>query len=320
MPERTAPAAPGGGWVRATAPATTANLGPGFDTLGLALAWTQTALCALAPEGVADVAVDGPGAEGVPRDERNLIVRAATAVCGEVGLGRHGLRVRLTLELPVGRGLGSSAAAVALGLVAANALAGQPLAAQRLLEIGTQLEGHPDNVAPALFGGLCAACQDGGRVWAVRLAPPEGLRALLAIPDRPLSTAEARAALPRQVPLADAVANVQRTGLLVAALAAGRLDALGVATQDRLHQPYRASLIPGLEACLRELPAVGARGAFLSGAGPTVLALVDAAADTRPVAARLEGWLAGWGGGRVRSVGLAAQGAAAVPVQAPTAG
>ena len=318
MAERT-PSSAGDAWVRASAPATTANLGPGFDTLGLALGWTQTAWCALVSEGV-EVAVRGPGAEGVPRGEGNLIARAAMAVCAHAGVGRCGFRVRLDLELPIGRGLGSSAAAVALGLVAANALLGRPLATERLLEIGTAIEGHPDNLAPALYGGLCAACQDDGRVWSVRLDPPDGLCALVAIPDRPLATANARAVLPRQVSFADAVANVQRTGLLVAALAAGRFDALAVATQDRLHQRYRAALIPGLEACLRALPTAGARGAFLSGAGPTVLALVDATGDRQRVMAALQTWLAGCGGGHVRSVGLASEGATAVAMQPSPAG
>ncbi len=308
-----------GSWVRASAPATTANLGPGFDTLGLALDWAQTAWCAFAPRGV-EVVVRGRGAQAVPRDDDNLIARAAMAVCAQAGVGPRGFRVHLDLELPIGRGLGSSAAAVALGLVAANELLGRPLAPGRLLDVGTAIEGHPDNLAPALFGGLCAACQDGGRVWSVRLPPPAGVCALLAIPDRPLPTAEARAVLPRQVVFADAVANVQRTGLLVAALVAGRLDALAVATQDRLHQPYRAALIPGLEACLRALPAAGAHGAFLSGAGPTVLALVDASGDRRPVLAALQAWLDGCGGGRVRAVGMAAAGATAVAMPPPPQG
>jgi len=310
-------------WITVRAPATTANLGPGFDTLGLALDWHEVVHCALSAAGL-DVQVSGRGAEFIPRDGTNLVVRGARAVLEAAGQPRLGLRIRLELRLPVGRGLGSSAAAVAAGAVAANTLLGAPFHPERLVELAAAVEGHPDNVAPAILGGLCAACAVSGerpRVWALRLPPPPGLAAVVAIPDRVLATHVARAALPAQVPFADAVANLQRACLLVAAMATGRLDALAEATLDRLHQPYRARLVPGLEACLAAARASGALGAFLSGAGPCVLALVPEAGDTAAaVAAALRLELQAHGGGEVRRLALAAAGAAPDPAAGPARG
>jgi homoserine kinase len=307
-----------GQWVAVRAPATSANLGPGFDALGLALDWSEVAQCALAPEGV-EVRVVGPGAEEVPADEHNLVVRGMRAVLREAGAGDLGVRVRLQLHLPVGRGLGSSAAAVAAGVVAANRLLGEPLGRERLVELATAIEGHPDNVAPAILGGFCAACAaGGGRVWALRLPPPAGVVAVVAVPRRTLSTREARAVLPAAVPFADAVANVQRACLLVAAVATGRLEALAVATEDRLHQPYRAPLVPGLAECLGAARQAGALGAFLSGAGPAVLALAPADGPVaRRVAEAMAGPLQEHGGGEVRTVALAGRGARAEPCAPP---
>ncbi len=313
---------PLGRWVIVRAPATSANLGPGFDALGLALDWAEVACCALAREGL-EVRVLGRGSDHVPRDENNLVVRGMRAVLREVGMGPVGVRVQLTLGLPVGRGLGSSAAAVAAGVVGANTLLGAPLAPEELVHLAAVVEGHPDNVAPAILGGFCAACPTtaaGGRsrVWALRLPPPRGLGAVVAIPRRVLPTHVARQALPPTVPFGDAVANVQRVALLVAAMAAGRLEALGEATLDRLHQPYRARLVPGLEECMAAARAAGAFGAFLSGAGPSVLALVPADdAVARRVAAAMDGPLEASGGGEVRVLRLAERGAWAEPAAPP---
>lgn len=309
-----------GQWVSVRAPATSANLGPGFDSLGLALDWSEVVCCALAREGL-EVRVLGRGADHVPRDEGNLVVRGIRAVLRELGVGTVGVRAQLSLALPVGRGLGSSAAAVAAGVVGANALLGGRLPPEHLVDLAAAVEGHPDNVAPAILGGFCAACpvastaSGGRRVWALRLSPPAGVAAVVAIPRRVLPTHVARQALPFTVPFADAVANVQRTALLVAAVATGRLEALAEATVDRLHQPYRARLVPGLEECMAAARAAGALGAFLSGAGPSVLALVPTdEAVGRRVAAAMQGPLEGAGGGEVRLVRLAEQGAWAEPI------
>lgn len=259
--------------VEVRVPATTANLGPGFDALGMALGLYDVIW--MAPAERPTVRASGLQGAEIPLGEANLVVRAAQAVAAAAGRRLPGPFVRLELSIPIGRGLGSSAAAAVGGAVAANALLGCPLDEEALLQVAAGLEGHPDNAAPALLGGVCAACLDGhGKVRVVRLDPPRGLVAVAAIPERPVLTAEARRALPSHVPLADAVANIQRVALLVAGLARGRLDVLGEATQDRLHQPYRAHLVPGLYGALEAARRAGAYAAFLSGSGPTVLALV----------------------------------------------
>jgi homoserine kinase len=250
-----------------TVPATSANLGPGFDALGLALELRDRV------ELVAGAASPRVwSSRPLPGGDDNLALRAAKRVCAEVG-AEPSFLLRLHLQIPVGRGLGSSAAAIVGGLMAANAWLGSRLPLERLLDLATEIEGHPDNVAPALMGGLCVACRGSGGVSAVRLAPPRDLVAALAIPERSLPTVAARRVLPARVPFADAVFNVQRAALLVAALATGRAEVLAEATRDRLHQPHRLPLVPGLAPAIEAARAAGAAGAFLSGAGPSVLAL-----------------------------------------------
>lgn len=266
-------------------PASSANLGPGFDALGLALELRDRV--ELVP-GAASPRVWS--SRPLPGGDGNLALRAARRVCDELG-AEPSFMLRLHLQIPVGRGLGSSAAAIVGGLMAANAWLGSRLPAERLLDIASEIEGHPDNVTPALMGGLCVACRGEQGVTAVRLAPPRGLVAALAIPERSLPTSAARRVLPSRVPLADAVFNVQRAALLVAALASGRTEALAEATRDRLHQPHRLPLLPGLQPAMQAARAAGAACAFLSGAGPTVMALCQpeqAAAVGRAMAAAME--------------------------------
>ena len=307
-------------WVHVSAPATSANLGPGFDTLGLALEWRQAVRCRLAAAGL-EIQVSGNATGAIPTDESNLVARAARAVLEQVGHRDLGLRIVLDADLPVGGGLGSSAAAVAAGLTAANALCGNQLGVDQLLQMGTAIEGHPDNLAPALLGGVCVACQGAGPdrpVLAVRLEPPPDLEALVAIPNRHLQTREARQVLPSSVPFADAVANVQRASLLVAAVATGRLQVLVEATRDRLHEPYRATLLPGLTACREQAVAAGALGAFLSGAGSSLLVLWPSGQAVAPgVAEALATYLGRNGGGTVRRLRLAVGGVTAIPCAAP---
>lgn len=274
-------------------PATSANLGPGFDCLGMALDLYNTVEMEATRAG-AEVAVEGEGAEGLGAAARDLVLGAAERVFGAAGRRPAGLRVRLVNAVPVARGLGSSAAAVVGTLVAANALVGNPLSPGDLLDLAVELEGHPDNATPALFGGVTVSCSpgdaagearaggaaDGGeaggpagrRTVFLRFDPPPGLALAVIVPDRPLPTAAARAVLPRQVARVDAVFNLQRACLLTAALRDGRLDLLATALEDRLHQPYRAALLPGLsEALERARRAPALLGACLSGSGSSVL-------------------------------------------------
>ncbi len=260
--------------IRVQVPATTANLGPGFDTLGMALKLYNTVEMQLIPKGLV-IEIFGDGASDIARNERNLVYRAAVKVFEQTGYQPSGLKIKLTNQIPLSRGLGSSAAAIVGGIVAANKLAGSKLSTETLLALATEMEGHPDNVAPALLGGIVVSAAVEGEVQWAKIQPPLGLKTVVAIPDFKLSTRSAREVLPGQVSLSDAVFNVSRTALLVAALCQGDLSKLSYAMEDRLHQNYRAALIPGMKKVLAATKLAGAKGVVLSGAGPTVIALAD---------------------------------------------
>jgi homoserine kinase len=253
-------------------PATTANLGPGFDALGMALNLFNRLEVERIPHGL-EIATTGEGAGRLPADDSNLAYRAFRRVYERLNESPPAVRMTSENRVPLSRGLGSSAAAVVGGLVASNELSGRRLTRDELLLLATEMEGHPDNVAPALFGGFTVACMAEGQVAWARLEPPPGLWAVVAIPEREVPTKDARAVLPVMVPRRDAVLNVGRTALLVAAFATGELANLRLAMEDRLHEPYRAALIPGMMEALAAARAAGALGASLSGAGSTLLAL-----------------------------------------------
>jgi homoserine kinase len=260
-------------------PATSANLGPGFDALGLALRLHNTV--SIEPADSPEIGIEGEGERTLPRDASHLAYQAAAAVAAraaEMGStpGIRAFRITQRNAIPLARGLGSSAAAIIGGAVAANALLGRPLDQQALIDLATEIEGHPDNVAPALLGGLVVCTRAATGVRWMRLAPPP-LKVVLAVPDYPVSTEEARRRLPARVPFPDAVFNVTRAALLVAALTGGRPDLLDEATQDRLHQPYREQLVPGLTEVFAAARRAGAYGVALSGSGPAVLAFGEAA-------------------------------------------
>jgi len=264
-----------GGAVTVRVPASTANLGPGFDSLGLALTLYNTATLALRADAEVRLTVEGEGRGRLDREGKaSLLARAAAATFRHLGAEPFGLDIALHNQIPLRRGLGSSATAILSGITGAAALLGRTLTADEVLRLALPFEGHPDNLVPSLLGGLVASGLADGRVLAVRVPLGAPLRAVAVIPDRELATAEARRVLPRQVPREDAVFNVTRTALLVAALATGQYACLPEASRDRLHQPYRASLLPGLEEVCEAARKAGALAAFLSGAGSTVLALV----------------------------------------------
>ncbi|WP_405116318.1 homoserine kinase [Paenibacillus sp. FSL K6-1217] len=258
---------------RVKVPASTANLGPGFDTLGMALslyAWIEM-------EEAAETVFHLYGDEmaGVRRDKSNLLYKVAQMVFAEAGVQVPELSISMYSEIPLARGLGSSASAIIGALAAANAMIGSPLGQAKLFDMATAIEKHPDNVGASLFGGIITAVWDGEHADYIRIEPPQELEFLVVIPEFELETVKAREALPAEVTVSDAVHNISRTSLLTAALAAGRLDLIGTAMQDRLHQPYRAPLVPGMEKLLAEAPGHGALGIALSGAGPTLLCMVD---------------------------------------------
>jgi homoserine kinase len=276
--------------VRVRVPATSANLGPGFDALGLALALHNEVIGEEADE--VAVAVEGEGAARLDAGAKNVVARGVALGFEVAGRPFRGARLRCVNRIPLSRGLGSSAAAWVGGLLAANALLGEPIDRDGLLAAATRAEGHPDNVAAALLGGLTVSCADGPRVTAVSLPLPAGIDWVVLVPETQSSTHEARAVLPDVVPRADAVFNVQRVSLLLAALGAGRADLLDLAMQDRLHQPYRRRLFPWMEEVAAAGRRAGALGCVLSGAGPCLLAAVPARGGQVVAAAMAEALLA----------------------------
>jgi len=268
-------------------PASTANLGPGFDTLGMALSiyiWIGMRPA----ETTTVVRMYGSELDGLPTDESNLIVRVAHQVMKEAGYAPIPLEVDVYSEIPLTRGLGSSASAIVGALKAANAMIGHPLSDQKLFDMATAIEKHPDNVGASLFGGIIVASWDGDKAHYVRLEPSKQLSTVVAIPRFHLETTEARSVLPLQYDRSDVVYNISRTSLLVAALCSGQLELLGTAMMDRVHQPYRAPLIPGMSELLEAATEHGAYGAALSGAGPTLIALTDAAVSPSELIAFME--------------------------------
>ncbi len=274
-------------------PATTANLGAGFDALAMALDLASLIRVDVVPldtEPSIHVEVRGEGAGQLPTGRRNRFVSALIdgLAAGGVDPEGAGWHVFMDNTIPVARGLGSSASATVAALVAADALLDGGLGKERILELATESEGHADNAAAAVYGGICVVTEVDGRPRAIRLDPPADLLAALYIPDKHLSTAAMRAALPRSVPFADAVHNVGAATLAVAALSQGRLDLLAPATIDRLHEPYRANAYPELPRLIDAARAAGALGACLSGAGSTVIAFSDDAAAAATIAAAME--------------------------------
>jgi homoserine kinase len=279
--------------VRVQVPATTANLGPGFDCFGVALMrynrFEFTELAGSAVE-IAKPAlvieVEGSEAERVQCNSQNLVYQAFCYYFAQCQQPIPGIHLKIDLGVPLSRGLGSSATAIVSGLVGANALAGSPLSPAELLEFAIALEGHPDNVAPALLGGCQLAVRDEPtQKWT--LCPVDWSPAIvpvIAIPDFELSTESARSVLPPQCSYADAIFNIAHLGLLIKGIEAARGEWIRVALQDRLHQPYRAALISGFLEVQRAALQAGAEGLVISGAGPTLLAL--STAETAPAVAQ----------------------------------
>lgn len=279
--------------VKILVPATSANLGPGFDFLGLALELYNTV--EFAPEQEWVVTAEGHAASKLTGRSDLLVCQAIRAVYSQVGRELPGARVHLRNNIPDVGGLGSSASAIVGGLAAANTYLGSPLSKPDLLQLAAALEGHPDNVAPAIFGGLVAVYRgEEEHISALQIPFPEGIKVVLAVPELKVSTTAARSILPKTVPLADAVFNLSHTGLLVGACFAGRADLLRVAMEDRLHQEKRATLIPGFWTVVDQAYQAGAYGVALSGSGPTIIALTSEE-KVSPVGAAMQAAFAGAG-------------------------
>ncbi|MBM4409725.1 MAG: homoserine kinase [Chloroflexi bacterium] len=277
-------------------PATSANLGPGFDALGVALDWAGEIT-------LSDVAAPVAPVGSMER----LALMAAAALFDQAGEQMPPLRAEYRGDMPIGRGLGMSAAAFAGGLVAANALLNSRHPIEDLIPLAVRLEGHADNIIPTLLGGLCVVAEDDGvPIWC-RIAPPDDLHLAIFVPDFDMPTHESRERLPDSLTRGQAVHNIARAALVVAAITQRRYDLLGTATQDILHQPARATLFPAMNPALTAARQAGAHGAYLSGGGSTLAAFVTEAGESVAGAMR-EAAAAHGVGGVTRVVSLSARG------------
>ena len=256
-------------------PATTANLGPGFDAIGLALNLWNEAEFSPASDGKVNITVEGEGVGKIPLDEKNSIAEAAMLIYAKTGKPFTGLRISCFNRVPLGSGLGSSSAAMLTGMLGANGLLGGPLSDEEVLKLAIETEGHPDNVAPAMLGGLVASIVHDERVLSIKLparANRSPIHVTIVLPDFDFPTHQARAILPQEVQRKDAIFNISRSIMVTEALRTGDLNLLGNAMEDRLHQPYRLPLIPGAQNALDAARAAGAAAVALSGAGPSLIA------------------------------------------------
>jgi len=271
--------------IRAVVPATSANLGPGFDCFGLALNLHNTLTVQPGPF---EIKLTGRYSKGISVAEDNLVWQTMLRLWQEIGFTPPSVSLTLENNVPPARGLGSSSAAIAAGLAAANAWAGSPLTLPELLQLASEIEGHPDNVTPALFGGVTLAVPTSEGILPRILTKAPGLKAVAIVPSIPLKTQKARGVLPPDVPRADAVFNIAHASLLVEAFLREDYALLREGMRDRLHQDQRAALIPGMAPALEAALRAGAFGAALSGSGPTLLALTTTALETEVAEAMLQ--------------------------------
>lgn len=257
--------------IKIRVPATSANLGAGFDALGLALGFYNY----VEMEEADSIDIRSADKVKVPSDASNLIYTAANDLYDICGKKLSGMKIIQTNNIPMARGLGSSSACIVAGLAGANHMLGNPLSQDDLVDLAAQIEGHPDNTAPALLGGIVTAVFDGRKVHWVKQEVYTRLRFAAIIPDFELKTEKARACLPDQVSHKDAVYNLSRAALFSASLLTGKFENLRTAVHDKLHQPYRMELIPGCREVFDIAYTHGAYGVFISGAGPTIMAIVD---------------------------------------------
>ena len=268
--------------VRIRVPGTSANLGPGFDTLGLACTIYNELELSLNRTGNLTIEMSGEGHNNIPRDERNIVWRSVKYLLERAEKEREfiGGTLRMSNRIPLSRGLGSSAAAIVAGLKAANVLLNNPFNRHELLQFATDIEGHPDNVAPAIYGGITINTVTGSEVECFTFLPKLWLRLIVMVPNFYLSTKAAREVLPKEITRAEAVFNIGHASMLIAALMKGADKFLKNAFEDVLHQPHRASLIPGMFDIIKAAKEAGAYGAALSGAGPCLIAFAPEDRDT----------------------------------------
>jgi homoserine kinase len=275
-----------------TVPATTANLGPGFDCIGAALTLYNQFRFTFLSQTDEDVkiTVRGTEADRVSTDRNNLLYQSFVKFYQHLGKTPPNVAIEIQLGVPLARGLGSSATAIVGGLVGANELAGTPLDIKEVMELAIAMEGHPDNVVPALLGNCRLSTGEAGNWQVCEIPWQDTIVPVVAIPDFELSTEEARSVLPVQISRSDAIFNIARLGLLLRGLETGREEWLRVAMEDKLHQPYRQGLIRGYETVKSVALSAGAFGMVISGAGPTLLALTDRDRASSVASAMREAW------------------------------
>lgn len=254
-------------------PATSANCGPGFDTLGLACNLYNYFTYELIDQGLS-LKIEGEGTEKLKAGKNNLAFLSFYKVWDMIVGSKTGLSVIMSNNIPLSRGLGSSSTAIVAGLVAANHLTGNTLSKNEIVQLATEIEGHPDNVAPAILGGMTISYVDNGKASSLKFLPLKPFKLVAVVPDMPLATSLARRAIPKTVPHQDAVFNTSRAALLVGAMLTGDYQHLAAGLDDRLHQTYRAHLIPGMEDAFKAAVNNGAFNAIISGAGSTLMAYV----------------------------------------------
>lgn len=284
-------------FVKIRVPATSANCGPGFDCLGLAVSLYNTFTYELLPEGNIELEVEGEGMGQMDANADNLAFASFYALWEELGQKPVGLRIRMENTIPFARGLGSSSSAIVAGLVAASFLSGENMEKEKLVDLATKIEGHPDNVAPALLGGFTISFVADGKAETLNVTPAKPFKLVALIPDMPLLTKKAREALPKEIPLADAVFSMSRASLLVASIMKGDYTRLNLGLEDRLHQPYRLPLIPGAKEALMAACEAGAYQAIISGAGSTLMAYAPVEADLEDIGQSMQSALQSYGQG-----------------------
>lgn len=259
--------------IRVRVPATSANMGAGFDSMGIALGMYNTLDISETDAGLEVICVNSR--DYVPRDKGNLVYRSIKRVFDEVGYCERGLRIVQRSDIPVTRGLGSSSACIIGGMLAANVLSGRRLSYPEILNLAAELEGHPDNVTPAMYGGFCVAATNGGRTYFQSMKIASHLKFAVMIPDYFVATRKSRGTLPEAVTHKDASFNIAHAVLFAMSLVSGNVDNLREGVRDRLHQPYRSAYIDGMEEIFDKTYELGAKATYLSGSGPTILSVLD---------------------------------------------
>ena len=259
--------------VEVKVPATSANMGAGFDTMGIALGMYNIIKVKEIESGLKIVNLNSR--EFIPVNETNLIYRAVVRAFDEVGYSKRGIKIVQNSHIPVTRGLGSSSACIVGGLLAGNAISGHKLTYDRILELAVVMEGHPDNAVPAMYGGFCVSARDLGKTYFRSFKLPSKFRYAVMIPDFFVATKKSRGLLPEKVSIGDTAHNISRAVWLASSLASGKFDNLRLGVDDRIHQPYRKQYVDGMEEIFEKTYENGSKATFLSGSGPTILSVLE---------------------------------------------